>query len=43
MENRGHPRNTVTAESGRRWLLRFIGITTIPAFVAAGMPQCWLA
>jgi len=32
----------VTAESGTRWLLRFIGITTIPAFVAAILPQPWL-
>jgi len=33
----------MTAESGLKWLLRFIGITTIPAFVAAIMPQPWLA
>lgn len=33
----------MTAESGLKWLLRFIGITTIPAFVAAVMPQSWLA
>jgi len=25
-----------------KWLLRFIGITTIPAFVAGIMPQSWL-
>jgi len=33
----------MTAESGLKWLLRFIGITTIPAFIAAVMPQSWLA
>jgi hypothetical protein len=33
----------MTAESGLKWLLRFIGLTTIPAFVAAIMPQSWLA
>jgi hypothetical protein len=33
----------MTAESGLKWLLRFIGITTIPAFVAAIMPQSWVA
>ena len=33
----------MTAESGLKWLLRFIGITTIPAFIAAAMPQSWLA
>ena len=32
----------MTAETGLKWLLRFIGITTIPAFVAAIMPQSWL-
>ena len=32
----------MTAESGLKWLLRFIGITTIPAFIAAVMPQSWL-
>jgi len=26
-----------------KWLLRFIGITTIPAFIAAVMPQSWFA
>ncbi len=26
-----------------KWLLRFIGIGTIPAFIAAVMPQDWLA
>jgi hypothetical protein len=31
------------AEVGLKWLLRFIGITTIPAFIAAVMPQSWLA
>ena len=33
----------MTAEVGLKWLLRFIGITTIPAFIAAVMPQSWLA
>jgi hypothetical protein len=33
----------MTAESGLKWLLRFIGITTIPAFIAAVMPQSWVA
>jgi hypothetical protein len=33
----------MTAESGLKGLLRFIGITTIPAFIAAVMPQSWLA
>ena len=33
----------MTAETGLRWLLRFIGVTTVPAFVAAVMPQSWLA
>jgi len=32
----------MTAETGLKWLLRFIGITTIPAFIAAVMPQHWL-
>jgi hypothetical protein len=32
----------MTAESGLKWLLRFIGLTTIPAFVAAIMPQSWM-
>jgi hypothetical protein len=32
----------MTAETGLKWLLRFIGITTIPAFIAAVMPQSWL-
>lgn len=33
----------MTAESGLKWLLRFIGITTIFAFIAAVMPQSWVA
>ncbi len=33
----------MTAEAGLKWLLRFIGVTTIPAFVAAIMPQSWVA
>jgi hypothetical protein len=36
-------RGIMTAESGLKWLLRFIGITTIPAFIAAVMPQSWVA
>jgi len=32
----------MTAETGLKWLLRFIGVTTIPAFIAAVMPQAWL-
>jgi len=32
----------MTAESGLKWLLRFIAVTTIPAFIAAVMPQSWL-
>jgi hypothetical protein len=33
----------MTAERGLKWLLRFIGIMTIPTFIAAVMPQAWLA
>jgi hypothetical protein len=33
----------MNAESATKWLLRFIGITTIPALVAAVMPQSWFA
>ena len=33
----------MTVESELKWLLRFIGITTIPAFVTGIMPQSWLA
>lgn len=33
----------MTAETGVKWLLRFVSVTTIPAFVAAVMPQSWLA
>ena len=33
----------MNAESAVKWLLRFIGVTTIPAFVAAVMPQSWFA
>ncbi len=33
----------MTAESGLKWVLRFIAVTTIPAFIAAVMPQSWLA
>jgi len=33
----------VTAESGLKWLLRFIWLTTVFALLAAVMPQSWLA
>jgi len=33
----------MTAESGLKWLLRFIAVTTIGAFIAAVMPQSWVA
>ena len=33
----------MTAESGLKWFLRFLSITTVPAFVAAVMPQSWVA
>ena len=33
----------MSAESAVKWLLRFIGVTTIPALVAAVMPQSWFA
>ncbi len=33
----------MTAETGVKWVLRFISLTTIPAFVGAVMPQRWLA
>lgn len=33
----------MTAESGLKWLLRFIWFTTLFAFFAAVMPQSWLA
>ena len=32
----------MTAETGVKWLLRALSITTIPAFVAAVIPQSWL-
>lgn len=32
----------VTAESGVKWLLRFIAFTTLFALIAAVMPQPWL-
>jgi general stress protein CsbA len=34
--------NIMTAETGAKWVLRFITLTTLPAFVAAAMPQRWL-
>jgi hypothetical protein len=33
----------VTAESGLKWLLRFVWLTTLPALFAAVVPQSWLA
>jgi len=33
----------MTAECGLKWFLRFLGVTTIPAAVAAAMPQSWVA
>ncbi len=33
----------MTAESGLKWLLRFMALTTGPAFFAAIMPQAWVA
>ena len=33
----------MTAESGLKWVLRFIGVATMLAFIAAVMPQSWLA
>jgi len=32
----------MTAETGVKWLLRVLAVTTIPAFIAAVMPQAWL-
>jgi len=32
----------MTAETGVKWVLRFISLTTLPALVAAVMPQRWL-
>jgi hypothetical protein len=31
----------MTAETGVKWVLRFISLTTLPAFVGAVMPQRW--
>ena len=33
----------MTAETGVKWVLRFISLTTLPALVAALMAQRWLA
>jgi hypothetical protein len=33
----------MTAETGLKWLLRFIAITTLMAFFSAVMPQSWLS
>jgi hypothetical protein len=33
----------MTAESGVKWLLRFIAFTTLFALIAGVMPQSWLA
>jgi hypothetical protein len=38
----GDRRKFMTAETGVKWLLRFISLTTLPAFVAAVAPQPWL-
>jgi len=38
----GHGSETMMAETGVKWLLRFISLTTLPAFVAVAMPQRWL-
>jgi len=32
----------MTAETGVKWLLRALAITTVPAFLGAIMPQPWL-
>jgi hypothetical protein len=32
----------MSAETGAKWVLRFIALTTLPAFVGAVMPQRWL-
>jgi len=32
----------MTAETGVKWLLRILSITTIPALITAVMPQSWL-
>jgi hypothetical protein len=34
--------NIMTAESAAKWLRCFTGITTIPAFIAGVVSQCWL-
>jgi hypothetical protein len=31
------------AETGLKWLLRFIAVTTLMAFLSAVMPQAWLS
>jgi hypothetical protein len=31
------------AETGLKWVLRFMGLGIIPSFIAAVMPQSWLA
>ena len=33
----------MTAETGLKWLLRFMCLTTLFAFFAAVMPQSWVA
>src|SRR5512133_2049887 len=38
----GQKGGLVTAESGLKWLLRFMCFTTLFAFFAAVMPQSWL-
>lgn len=32
----------MTAETGVKWLLRFISLTTLPTFVGVAVPQSWL-
>ncbi len=32
----------MTAETGVKWVLRFVSLTTLPAFVAVAMPESWL-
>ncbi len=33
----------MTAETGLKWLLRFIAVTTLMAFLSAVIPQSWLS
>jgi hypothetical protein len=36
------PSRILSAQTGAKWVLRFITLTTLPAFVAAVMPERWL-